>query len=87
MTEAGGAVIADMISRGWDNFLERPRGSLNLRFVIQSLVAAAIALRAGVKDAREDRPAYLWATFTSPGYRLQLLRGGWREMRTPFLAR
>jgi hypothetical protein len=85
MIEGGGAVIADMIARGWDNFVQRPQGSLSLRFLIQPLIAAVIALRAGVKDAREGRPAYLWAALTSPGYRLQLLHGGWRDMRTPFL--
>ncbi len=85
MTEGGGAVIAHMIARGWDNLVERPQGSLSRRFLIQPLIAAVIALRAGIKDAREGRPAYLWAALTSPGYRLQLLHGGWRDMRTPFL--
>ncbi len=85
MTAADGTVLADMIARGWNNFLERPQGSLSLRFVIQPIVAAVIALRAGIEDAREGRSAYLWTALTSPGYRLQLLHGGWRDMRTPFL--
>ena len=85
MIEADGSIIANMVIRGWDNFVERPHGSMSLRFVIQPLVAAVIALRAGIGDAREGRPAYLWTALTSSGYRLQLLHGGWRDMRTPFL--
>jgi hypothetical protein len=44
-----------------------------------------LALRAGMKDAREERPAYLWAAVTDAKYRWQLLHGGWKDMRTPFL--
>ena len=66
MTEGGGAVIADMIARGWNNFIERQQGSLSLRFLIQPLIAGVIALRAGIKDAREGRPAYLWGRVREP---------------------
>ena len=38
-----------------------------------------------MKDAKEGRPAYLWAALTNPEYRWQLLHGGWKDMRTPFL--
>ena len=44
-----------------------------------------MAVRAGMKDAREGRPAYLWAAVTNPEYRWQLIHGGWKDMRTPFL--
>ena len=62
-----------------------PTGSLNLRFILQPTIATIIAARAGIKDAREGRPAYLWAALTNPDYRWQLLHGGWKDMRTPFL--
>jgi hypothetical protein len=78
-------MITEMIIRGWENFLARPEGSLNFRFIIQPTIATIIAVRAGLRDAREGRPAYLWAAFTNPEYRLQLLHGGWKDMRTPFL--
>ena len=79
------SMIIDMVARGWDNFVARPTGSLNLRFVIQPTIATLLAVRAGLRDARAGRPAYLWAAVTNPGYRWQLLHGGWKEMRTPFL--
>ena len=79
------SMITDMIVRGWANFLARPTGSLNLRFILQPTIATIIAARAGIKDARKGRPAYLWAALTNPDYRWQLLHGGWKDMRTPFL--
>jgi len=78
-------IITDMIVRGWKNFLARPTGSLNLRFILQPTIATIIAARAGLKDARQGRPAYLWAALTNRDYRWQLLHGGWKDMRTPFL--
>ncbi|TGQ09097.1 hypothetical protein EN809_023015 [Mesorhizobium sp. M2E.F.Ca.ET.166.01.1.1] len=74
-----------MIARGWENFLARPTGSMNFRFIIQPTIATIIAVRAGIKDAREGRPAYLWAALTNPEYRLEMLHGGWKDMRMPFL--
>ena len=79
------AMLGDMIARGWDNFLARPQGSMNFRFILQPVVAAILAVRAGIKDARQGRPAYLWAALTTPAYRAQLLHGGWKDIRTPFL--
>jgi hypothetical protein len=79
------SMITDMITRGWDNFLARPTGSLNLRFILQPTIASIIAVRAGMKDATEGRPAYLWAAFTNSEHRSQLLHGGWKDMRIPFL--
>jgi hypothetical protein len=69
--------------RGWENFLARPTGSLNLRFVVQPAIASVLALRSGMKDAREGRPAYLWAAVTNPEYRWQLIHGGWKGHAHP----
>ncbi len=77
--------ITDMIIRGWDNFLARPDGAVNLRFYIQPTLASIIAIRAGLKDARIGRPAYLWKAITNREHRAELLRGGWKDMRMPFL--
>jgi hypothetical protein len=79
------SMITDMIARGWENFLARPTGSLNLRFILQPTIATIIAVRAGMKDAREGRPAYLWTAFTNSEHRWQLLHGGWKDLCTPFL--
>ncbi len=79
------SIIIDMIARGWDNFLARPAGSLNLRFILQPTIATLLAVRAGMRDAKGNRPAFLWAAVTNRGYRWQLLHSGWKDMATPFL--
>ena len=81
----GVSTVLDMIGRGWDNFLARPTGSLNLRFIVQPTMAGLLALRAGIQDARQGRQGYLWAVLSNPERRLQLLHEGWRGARTPFL--
>jgi hypothetical protein len=75
-----------MVIRGWDNFLARPSGALNLRFFIQPTMAGLLALRAGIEDARQGRRGgYVWALLTNSQRRFQLLHEGWRGARTPFL--
>lgn len=79
------SIVFDMIGRGWDNFLARPQGSLNLRFFVQPTIAGLLALSAGIQDARQGRQGYLWAILSKPDRRRQLLHEGWRGARTPFL--
>src|SRR5258706_4373238 len=76
------SMITDMIARVWETFLARPTGGLNLRFILQPTIATIIAVRAGMKDAREGRPAYLWTAFTNSEHRWQLLHGGWKDLCT-----
>jgi len=79
------SVVLDMIARGWDNFLARPSGSFGFRFLIQPTMAALLALRAGVQDAREGRPGYLWALLSNPERRRQLLHEAGGGPAPPFL--
>ena len=51
------SIITEAVARGWENFLARPTGSLNLRFIVQPTIASVLALRSGMKDAREGRCA------------------------------
>jgi hypothetical protein len=77
--------ITDAVARGWANFVARPGGPLNFRFFIQPAIGVIMAVRAGLKDAREGRPAYLWQTFTKPAHRGALVRSGWKDIGTAFL--
>jgi hypothetical protein len=74
-----------MIERGWEDFLARPSGSLSFRFIMQPTMAALLALRAGIQDAREGKQGYLWALVSKPERRVELLHEGWRGARTIFL--
>ena len=44
-----------------------------------------MALRAGLQDAREGRPPYLWTILTDPLQRVDLLRTGWRGISRVFV--
>jgi hypothetical protein len=75
----------EILRRVWENLVGRSAGPLNLRLIIQPTVASIIAIRAGLKDAREGRPAFLWAAVSNPGYRPQLLRQGWKDVGKVFI--
>jgi uncharacterized membrane protein YhhN len=80
---AGG--MEDILKRFWENLAGRLSGPLNFRLVIQPTVAGILAIRAGLRDAREGRPAFLWAAITNSAYRPELLRHGWRDVGKVFL--
>jgi len=75
----------DILRRFWDNLIGRASGPINFRLVIQPTVASVLAIRAGIKDAREGRPAFLWAAITNSAFRPELLRHGWRDVGKVFL--
>jgi hypothetical protein len=77
--------VLEMIGRGWSDFLAREHGSMHFRFIAQPTVAALLALHAGIQDAREGKKGYFWAILSNSKRRLELLREGWRGVRTPFL--
>jgi hypothetical protein len=79
--------MEELIARGWDGLMARVGGPMTFRLILQPLMAALLALRAGLKDAREDRPPYFWTVLTDPAQRAGLLREGWKSVaRVFFLA-
>lgn len=79
--------MEELIARGWDGLAARIGGPMTFRLILQPLMAALLALRAGLKDAREGRPAYLWTVLTDPAQRAELLHEGWKSIaRVFFLA-
>jgi hypothetical protein len=51
----------ESLDRLWKDTLARPGGPMTFRFILQPAMAAAMALRDGVHDARLGRRPYLWA--------------------------
>ena len=49
------------LDRLWKDILARPGGPMTFRFILQPAMAAAMALRDGLSDARLGRRPYLWA--------------------------
>ena len=75
----------DIVSRVWENLAARPTGPMSIRLVVQPIVAGLLAIRSGLKDAREGRSAFLWAAVTNPDYRPELLRQGWKDVGKVFV--
>jgi hypothetical protein len=51
----------ETLARVWANLLDRPGGPMTFRFILQPAMAAIVALRDGIKDARLGHRPYLWA--------------------------
>ena len=77
--------MEDIFIRFWNNLIGRPGGPLSFRLFLQPLMASIFAIRAALKDAREDRPPYLWAIFRNPIERRNLLREGWKDVGKIFV--
>ena len=63
----------------------RPEGPMALRFYLQPLMATLFAVRDGLRDARNGRPAYFWALFTDSTNRKELIHDGWRSIGKIFI--
>lgn len=63
----------------------RVTGPMKFRFILQPLMALAIAIQAGIRDAREHRPPFLWTLLTDDRERRPLLRSAWRDVSVVFI--
>jgi hypothetical protein len=69
-------MVDDTLARIASDLSGRLEGPLSFRFVLQPLMAATCALRDGIRDARQGRPAYFWSILIRQGERWELLREG-----------
>jgi hypothetical protein len=76
---------ADLFTRLWENLISRVTGPMKFRFVLQPCMAIFFAVRCGLKDSREGKPAYFWALFTEPAHRREMLRDGWKSVGKIFI--
>src|SRR5262252_1252009 len=60
----------------WHDLVERPDGPMRFRLVLQPLMAAIVAVRDGLKDARSGRSPYVATVLGNPQGRAGLLREG-----------
>ncbi|MDB6122665.1 MAG: hypothetical protein JWQ71_1658 [Pedosphaera sp.] len=69
-----------------EHLFERLNGPFSFRLIIQPLVAVVLAVRAGLKDAQEGRPAHGWAIITDSANRIKLLQESWKDVAKVFIA-
>ncbi len=60
-------------------------GPLHFRILLQPTMAIIFAIRDGLNDARQGRPAYFWSLFTEPSLRHELLQDEWRSISRIFI--
>jgi hypothetical protein len=72
--------MEDIFKRLWENLLGRMNGPLDFRLIAQPAIATFLAVRAGLKDARDERPAFVWAALTNPSYRQVLIAQFWKDV-------
>ncbi len=78
--------LEEFFMRAWEMLIGRTDGPLTLRLILQPAMAVFLALRAGLKDAREGQPPFFWSIFTRPARRRELLRQVWRDVGKVFVA-
>jgi hypothetical protein len=72
--------LEDYLARDWAMLVGREHGPLGFRMILQPLVAAALAIRAGRRDAKNGRKPFGWALITDSSQRHGLLKEGWRDV-------
>jgi hypothetical protein len=77
--------MMDILSRVWQNLVERTEGPMNLRFFLQPAMAIFLAIRAALRDVKGNRVPYLWRWATSDGDRKTIAREGWKDYGKVFL--
>ena len=76
--------MEDLFNWAWNNLVGRIDGPLKFRLVLQPIMAVIFAIRDGLKDAREGNVPYLWALFSEPERRKEILLDGWKSMAKVF---
>jgi hypothetical protein len=77
--------MEEFITRVLTGLSDRVGGPMTFRIILQPLMAGLLAVRAGLKDAREGRPPYFWTILTDSSQRAELIRQGWKSVARVFV--
>jgi hypothetical protein len=66
----------ELLNRFWEELAARVDGPFAMRIYVQPLMAAFLAFRDGMKDARKGNPAYFWSLSHDPTHRAEQIRSG-----------
>jgi hypothetical protein len=77
--------MEEFITRVLTGLSDRVGGPMTFRIILQPLMAGLLAVRAGLKDAREGRPPYFWTILTDSSQRADLIRQGWKSVARVFV--
>lgn len=72
--------LEDILARDWAMLVGREHGPLGFRMILQPLVAAALGIRAGRRDAKMSRKPFGWTLVTDSSQRHVLMKEGWQDV-------
>jgi hypothetical protein len=79
--------MKDFFARTWQDLVGRVGGPMTFRLILQPIMAAILAIRAGLRDARQEgRTPYLRSILDNPVHRRELIREGWKNIAKVFVA-
>jgi len=77
--------MEESFTRLWNDLISRIGGPMSFRLLLQPAMAMIFAIRDGLKDAREGRPAYFYSLFTDPENRRTRLREAFKAVSRVFI--
>ena len=77
--------MESFLTQVWQELVARTEGPMKLRLIVQPLIACGLAIRAGLRDARDGNPPFFWALAFGTVPRRDLLRQGWKDIGTIFV--
>jgi hypothetical protein len=78
-------MLFETIARGLENLLDRLGGPMSFRLLMQPAVAIFFAIRAGVRDARENKPTFLGCALSNPRSWSPRMRQSWKDVGAVFI--
>jgi hypothetical protein len=78
-------VVMEQLSQGVDQLLGRASGPLHFRLFMMPTVVTILAIRAGLRDARNGQPPFLWTILTDPVERARLFRSAVKDIGRVFI--
>jgi len=77
--------ICELFTNGVEQLIARTDGPLHFRFIVMPIVVTTLAIRSGLKDAREGRPPFLWGLITASAHRAELLLSFFKDVARVFV--
>ena len=72
--------LLELVNRGVEQLIGRASGPLQFRLVVMPTVVTLLAIRAGLRDARQGQPAFLWGVISDPSQRRQRMLAAWKDI-------
>ena len=75
----------EFLVRAWEMLIGRDHGPMTFRLILQPLTALILAIRAGLRDARQGcPPCFFWSVFAH-ARGSELLRKTWKDVHNVFI--